>query len=358
MVGFFPLVITPPYDLVLHCDMAKRTKKANQPLSADMCILVFHGKEHFLIAQQTRHLQDLLQEKFGELESFTFDGSMVELATVLDELRSYGLMQNHKLVIVDNADQFLSKSDGSNRPSMERYAESPVDHATLLLRAGTWRAGKLDKAIVKSGGVVAKFDLLNDASATAWCVERASMGGHGVKLERAAAALLVERVGTNLTKLDTEIGRLAAMVDKGGIVTREVVGEAVGKSREEQGWEIQQAILTGRSSVALARLRELIEISRTPEVVLMWAVADLIRKLHAASQLLSQGMSPAVVAKEVKLWGPGRDSTLAAARKHPPARFADLLDEVLRADARAKSGLATSTRSLEGLTVVLADSVK
>src|SRR5688500_2904476 len=125
--------------------MAKKSSAAVE-LDPAMRIVVLYGKERFIIEEHTKRFAEMLEKKFGGVEQFNFDGETVETATVLDELRSYGLMQKRKLVVLDNAEVFLAggkgeeeeedEADGgpakSRRPLMERYAESPVDDATLL----------------------------------------------------------------------------------------------------------------------------------------------------------------------------------------------------------------------------------
>jgi DNA polymerase III delta subunit len=87
----------------------------------------------------------VLRERHGAVDEFNFDGATCSLADVLDELRSYGLMSQHKVVVVDNAEQFMQGDD--RRRAMERYAESPMQDATLILRSGGWRPGTFDKLV-------------------------------------------------------------------------------------------------------------------------------------------------------------------------------------------------------------------
>ena len=102
----------------------------------------------------TDDLEATLSKEFGEIDKIVFDGTSIDLATGLDEIRTFDLLTRHKLVIVDDADVFLAgKGTGKSTPrkAIERYAESTIDSATLLLRATTWRPGKLDKAVAKIG---------------------------------------------------------------------------------------------------------------------------------------------------------------------------------------------------------------
>ena len=342
-----------------------------------MRIIVLHGTERFLIEEYTRQVVGVLDEKFGGIEQFTFDGETVEPALVLDELRSYGLMQKHKLVILDNADSFLAgggkgateddddddegggeedgKERSTRRPLMERYAESPVSDATLLMRARTWRKGKLDKLIEKAGLIV-KCEPYSAERTAAWCMKRVGKR-YDATLEPDAAALLVDRIGTDMLHLDTELLKLAAMAGKDKTITRAIVAESVGLSREEKAWEIQSAVVTGDAAAMLRKLRELIDVSQQDEVPITWAICDLLRKCHTASQLLRRGVPPQGIFAQAKLWGSSGEAVLHLAREHEPSVFAQLLRLALQTDQHAKSGVGDPQRNLEGLLVKIADTL-
>ena len=67
-----------------------------------------HGKESFLMARYTNDFEAILAKEYGEVDRMVFDGATTDLATILDEVRTFDLMMQHKLVIVDNADAFLA----------------------------------------------------------------------------------------------------------------------------------------------------------------------------------------------------------------------------------------------------------
>ena len=321
--------------------------------SADHRIVVLHGKESFLRSEHTRRVLDALRERFGAVDEFSFDGSSCSLADVLDELRSYGLMSQHKVVVVDNAEHFMQGDD--RRRAMERYAESPMPDATLILRSAGWRPGTFDK-LVAAVGVILKCEAPGAAEAVRWAVAR-SQKRHGVELSAAGAQALVERVGPDLGRLDSELGKLAVGALAAGtgdrvVITPELVKEFTGLSREEQAWEIQGALATGDPAQALNKVDELLRISRAPEVMLAWSAIDLVRKVHDAAALAAQGQPDGAIAKQLKLWGDGAAVVLRVARSVPLARAGALLQAAVAADRRMKSGLSPEpSRAIEALAV-------
>ncbi|MEY4842239.1 MAG: putative polymerase delta subunit [Planctomycetota bacterium] len=338
--------------------MAARSDAPSSP-SADMRVVVLHGKDAFLRLERGRQLESSLQERFGGVDRMDLDGTNAALADVLDNLRTPGLFAGHKLVVLENAEAFMGAED--RRRAMERYAENPCAEATLLMRcASGWRPGNFDKLVAKVGAVI-KCDSPTPMEAVKWCAAR-SLRRHQAEMEPAAAELLVEKLGPDLGRLDAELGKLAAAAARPGAgttrVTRAIVQEFTGLSREEQAWEIQGPVLEGKADAALIKLDELLRVSRVPEVMIGWSLVDLARKVHDASCLLSQGESEGAVAKALKLWGPASSSVVRAGRRIKPAAAARLFRMAVETDRATKNGTAPEpARAFEGLMVQLAEAL-
>ena len=338
--------------------MAARAEGASNP-TAEMRVVVLHGKDAFLRLERGRRLETLLEERFGGVDRTDLDGTQAPLADVLDGLRTPGLFAPHKLVVIENAEAFMAAED--RRRAMEAYAQSPCAEATLLMRsAGGWRPGNFDKFVAKVGAVI-KCDSPSPGEAVAWCIAR-TRKRHEAEMEGAAAELLVERIGCDLGRLDSELGKLAAAAARPGEgatrVTRAIVQEFTGLSREEQAWEIQGPVVHGDAPGALRKLDELLRVSRVPEVMIGWSLVDLARKVHDASCLLAQGEGEGAVAKALKLWGPSASSVVRAGRKLRPHAAAGLFRMAVETDRSTKNGTAPDpARAFEGLMVRMAEAL-
>src|SRR5690606_8797359 len=111
--------------------MARKAASNQEPaVDAETRICVIYGEDEMLKRQTLEQLRAALIAKHNDVEPLVFDGQSSPLADVLDELRSYGLMQQHKIVIVDDADVFVS----AHREALERYAQNPVDNGVLVFR--------------------------------------------------------------------------------------------------------------------------------------------------------------------------------------------------------------------------------
>jgi DNA polymerase III delta subunit len=153
----------------------------------------------------------------------------------------------------------------------------------------------------------------------------------------------VERIGPTLSRLDTELAKLAsaAQADAAGgevRISRKTVVELVGLGREEQAWLIQDTVLNGSSGDVVRKLHALYEIGRAPSVLLMWALLDLTRKLHEAARRSERGEPRASIAKALKLWGPSANVVPEVAQRVGGHRLGAMLGEMLDHDHRSKTG--------------------
>jgi DNA polymerase III delta subunit len=333
---------------------------AKVSFDASMRVVALIGDDAFLSPYYTRQLIEALEQAHGEIDRFDFDGDSATPADVLDELRTFGLLQQHKIVVVDKADKFLAARGEGSGPSrartlLEKYVAAPCEDATLLLRADTWHRGKIDTAIEKVG-VVHRIKSLGHADTLRWVLGRAGKEHHA-EIERGAAERLVRRVGCNLARLDSELAKLAAMSPDGKPINARLVDEAVPLSREEKAWVIQDALLAGGAARGLATLHELLGVSRQSDVLVAWAVTDMLRRLHAAARMRRGGAGPQQIRKDLKLWGPAGDATISVADRVSPERLATLLGDALRHQQRLRRGIGKPDRMLDVLVVQIAEAL-
>ncbi len=337
----------------------RRTKSKADSVHLDdsLRLLILHGPDLYLRTEKLRVLREAIEAARGEVDVIHFNGASDELATILDEARSLGLMQQYKIVVVDNAEALVQGD--TNRRILERYAENPTPDATLVLRAVTWRPGNLDKLAAKVGAVI-KCETPSEEAAEKFCIRKCQVR-YECEIEPAAARLLVQRMGCDLARLDSELARLSlyAPATKKGtpVITREIVAREVAASKEEKAWEIQSSLLSGDPAAALTAMRDMFEVSRHSHVLLSYALTDLCWKMHAAHRLLKSGSSEKHIASELRIWGSGGREIFNAARRLSPQTSARLLDRCLDVDLRNRSSLGEPQRSLERVTAEIVTAI-
>lgn len=349
-------------------------------LSAASRVIVLHGKDRMKADDHLRVLRTALTKVHGAdgVDTVRFDGAQGPriIADVLDEARSFGLMQQHKIILVDNADLLLKSDDddapasapskskprrghapASPRDLLESYAAEPSSGATLVLRAATWRTGNLDKAILaiaSGGGSILKCDPLDPFEAIAWAIDRAKH--HKTSINRDTAAMLIDAIGTDSGRIDGELAKLAlAAGGTGQPITPDLITQLVGISRQEEFWAIQAALVQPYAGDTLAQLTQLLDVSRHDPVPIGFAYLEMARKIHLASRGLAQGINQSQLLGALKIWGPQKDlmqtGIMNMARALGPSGGLRLFSMTINSDMHNKSGLGDPVRNLEVLTV-------
>src|SRR5262250_1572432 len=85
------------------------------------------GSDSFL---QLQRLAQIIERAPDGAQRIDLDGERAELAEVLDEVRSFAMFGGGKVVVVTNADAFVTRF----REQLEEYVGHPSNSATLVLR--------------------------------------------------------------------------------------------------------------------------------------------------------------------------------------------------------------------------------
>lgn len=320
-----------------------------------MRFVVLSGKEPFLLSEYTKQIIESLKKQFSSIDQIVFNGKNTSAIEILDEARTWGLLGSHKLVIVDEADELLKDSKEFNvRHLFEKYASRPNQDTTILFRSSIWRKGNLDKAIVSCGGMVFLIPSVNDNFASAWCQKR-FFSKYQINISSQACDLLVKRVGSELTKLDSEIGKLSTGVTNK--IEVEDIKKRIRVSKEEEIWELQKAIASGQVSYAIKKLNELQEISGYPNTLMIWSVMEMLKKIYEASLLFDKKENIQTIKKKCNMWGSSGEKLLYLASKNSSFKMTLLLNQTLKQVENIRSGKMSSRVGLEMVVISVTQSL-
>jgi len=256
-------------------------------------IYVLHGDEDFLKRLVLDALKKIVLGTGDDLVGLsTHAGDEAQFLAVRDELETVPFLSPRRLVIVENADPFVTEF----RAQLEKYVGQPAGTGTLVLDVKSWPSNtKLAKLIDSAATIVCKAP---DAHRLPhWCVQWTG-SRHGKQLDLAAAQLLVELIGQEMGQLDQELTKLAIYVGKAQRIEVDDVDQLVGRSQAAKIFKVFDAIGAGLAGEALRIMDHAFEQGDDPHRIL-GAFSMQLRRLAQAARLTRHRRTPRAALQEV-----------------------------------------------------------
>ena len=206
-------------------------------------------------------------------------GDHAKLAEVLDEVRTLPFLAKSRVVVVDNADPFIT----TYRKELEAYAEKPSSSGVLILSAKSWPGNTKLAKLLDKVGLAIECKTPDERDLPTWLIELAKTRAK-VALDLDAARFLVELVGPEVGLLASEVEKLAVYVGDRAQIRREDVARMVGSGRIEKIFAVLDAATAGDGQEALEDLDHLLASGEAP-FKLIGGMTYSLRKLHHAGQL-------------------------------------------------------------------------
>ncbi len=128
------------------------------------------GDDSYLIRESIAAIaQAVLPDEDRESGITRFSGPVAVLATVLDEVCTLPFFSKRRLVIVDEADPFVTKY----RKDLEVYVVNPSHSGTLLLQTKQWTATTKLAQLVEKTGLAINASAPRETELVAWVSELA-----------------------------------------------------------------------------------------------------------------------------------------------------------------------------------------
>jgi DNA polymerase-3 subunit delta len=268
------------------------------------------------------------------------EGNNANLADVLDELRTLPFFSKRRIVVIDEADSFITK----HRKELEVYVENPSSLGVLVLTVKSWPANtKLAKLVEKSGSEIS-CSAPKEGELAIWLVALAR-DRYQCALSPDGARLLVELVGAEPGLLASEVEKLSVYVGTAAQIARGDVAKMVEAGRIETIWKALDAATTGQGAQALKYLDTLIAAGDHPIGALAGMSTSLL-KLHHAGKLRAArlGLEEACKRAGIPSWAPAIANVQKQHAHLGPARV-DLIPEwLVRADMDLKGGSILNPR--------------
>src|SRR5689334_7761632 len=113
-------------------------------------VYVIHGEDLYLKRESLQTVvRTVAGERDGDAAVTRFEGNSASLADILDELRMLPFFSKQRVVVVNEADSFVTR----HRKDIEGYVEAPSATGILILLVKAWPSNTKLARLVEGTGL-------------------------------------------------------------------------------------------------------------------------------------------------------------------------------------------------------------
>ena len=228
-------------------------------------------------------------------------------AAIAEAARLLPMMASQRVVVVLRAERILKpkrkgKADdggeedegGGSSDALDAYVKAPEPQTVLVLvAADVDRTRRLYKTLQKQATIVECWGLkgsrdarvdLRQVARQAEQLVRQAVAGAGQQIDTAAARLVAERAGTDISRLRGDVDRLLLYAAGKPKITVADAQEVVSAESAQDDWAVTNAIQRGDKATALRQLGLSLESGAVPYMVLgqlAWFVREKLPLVDA-----------------------------------------------------------------------------
>ena len=315
-------------------DIVSEIKKGNiKP------IYFLMGEEPYYIDKISDFIEEnILDEADKGFNQQVMYGRDSSIEDIVSSAKRYPMMAERQVLIIKEA-QDLSR----NIEKLVSYAENPQPTTVLVLNYKYKKLDKrkkLHKAIAKSG-LIYESKKLYENQVSDWI--RRVLGGKKYQIEIKAAQMLVEFLGTDLSKISNELDKLMIILPKETIINDKHIEDNIGISKDFNNFELRKAV--GEKSIVKSNriINYFVENPKNNPLVM---TISLLNSFFT-QLLLFHGLkdkSKSSVAKTLGVNPYFVDEYFTAARNYPMRKVAQVIAFLREADLRSKGVGANQTQ--------------
>ncbi len=196
------------------------------------------GEEPYYIDRLTEYIENnILTEDEKSFNQMVMYGRDCTVDDIVSNAKRYPMMAERQVIVVKEAQDLSRTID-----QLESYAENP-QATTVLVFAYKYKTLDKRKKLVKlldKHGVVFESKKLYENQVGEWL--KRILQGKKLSIEPKAAAMFVDFLGTDLSRIANEINKLTIILPPGSTITPAIIEENIGFSKDFNPFELRKAI--------------------------------------------------------------------------------------------------------------------
>ena len=312
---------------------------------------------YLLTGEDTYRKQEVIEKIRGILQPDDFNfysasADKADLGEVLVLANTAPVFSSVRMVVLTGIEKLRKEA----KAALLKYVADPLSTTTLVLTHNDSKKLKTEKALAQTcsdTGCVSDFAELKQAELNLWAKNK--LAARGLQADFDAVDLLCQIVGAELSALENEIEKLFLYTQERPqkTISKQDVLACVGFSKEENPFELANALLACNKNKAIQLVDKLLDDGENPVSILSKMTFPLLKM--ARIKRLSEGGVPAAEISHAAGLLPWESRLIHAARSFPSQKqFFVAFNKIIEADAGFKSGSASDPKiTLKGILFAL-----
>lgn len=302
-------------------------------------IYLLYGEETYLRKQYRDKMKEALVEEGDTMNHHYYEGKDTKIEEVVDMAETLPFFASRRVIIVENTGWFQKGGD-----RMAEYLPNlPETTYLVFVEAQIDKRSKLYKAVNKQGRT-AEFAHQDEQTLKRWIL--GMLKKEGKNITALDLQFLLERTGTEMANIKTEMEKLLCYTLKKSEITKEDIEEICTKRVQNQIFEMINAIADRNQKRALDLYYDLLTLKEPPMRILA-LIGRQFNLLLQVKELRKKGYSPQVISEKTGLHGFVVGKYAKQAERFKTRELREALEACVEADEGVKTGKMNDVMSVE-----------
>ena len=302
-------------------------------------IYLLHGEESYLRKQYRDKLKAALVDDGDTMNNHYYEGKDTKAEEIIDLAETLPFFASRRVIVIENSGWFQKGGD-----KMAEYLPGLPDTTYLVfVEPLIDKRSKLYKVVNKQGRI-SEFAHQDEQTLKRWVL--GMLKKEGKNITAADLQFLLERTGTEMAHIKTEMEKLLCYTMEKSEVTREDIEEVCTKRVQNQIFDMINAIADRNQKRALDLYYDLLTLKEPPMRILA-LIGRQFNLLLQVKELKKKGYSQVVIAEKTGLHGFIVGKYEKQAAQFSTAKLREALEACVEADENVKTGKMNDVMSVE-----------
>ncbi len=302
-------------------------------------VYLLFGDERYLVRQYRDKLVHALVSDDDTMNYARFSGKNTDIREVIDLCETLPFLAERRVILLEDTGFFKNKCD-----ELADYLKELPDYLVLLFtEEQVDKRSRTYKAAAAVGRAV-EFKTQDEKTLADWINRKLWEGG--LRITQKNASLLIEKTGTDMVNLRTEIDKLISYCYGKTAVTAEDI-EAVCTTRiENRIFDMIRAVTERNAPKAISLYRDLLTL-KEPSMKILVLLGRQFRQLYLIKEMEEEGISAQEISSRLGLQSFAVSRLSKCARAYSIRQLKEAVAAFTEADEAVKTGRLTDQLSVE-----------